>query len=101
MVCVVVPTRMIYPKELSMCGKASVCVCVCLCVCLYLKEHHFETNSFLRKQSPLGHNNIRMSKTETKQKSPTCTMRAIPRSYVAVQVTLDVPGGSLRIFKLR
>lgn len=55
----------------------SMCWCVCVlcgCVCgfMYLREHHFKTNSLQRKQSPLDRHKVSMSNIWTKKKSYLC-----------------------------
>lgn len=91
-----------------------VCLCMCVCTCLlcgsacgfmYLREHHFKTISLQRKQSPLDHRKVSISKIKTKKKkSLICAIRAMPQSNVTVGVTQvslsafpEVPRGFTRL----
>lgn len=76
--------------------KACVGACVC-CVGVYLRQHHFKTNSLQRKQSPLDHHKFSMSDILTNKKMKRLTYNNV--RYCGV--TLCVPGGPSGIFKIR
>lgn len=60
------------------------------------------TISLQRKQSPLDHHKVSISKIKTKRKkSLICAIRAMSQSNIAVGVTLGLYGGPSGIFKIR
>lgn len=79
-VCVFVPIRGFLPwfiRSNWACVEKHVLVCVCVlcgrvCGFMYLREHHFKTNSLQRKQSPLDRHKVSMSNIWTKKKSYLC-----------------------------
>lgn len=56
---------------------------------MYLREHHFKTNSLQRKQSPLES----ACQTSEPKKCLICAMRAMAQTYVTVGVTFGASGG--------